>query len=1474
MAAENVNLEVGITADTKNADRDVKATATAVGALADAFREVATIANSAARALNKVEKGVTGVSASGKGTVATTKATGDAMSTAAKEAKQYAEYLEKVAKVKITDTGRFKSMETGKIVNKKTVAAGYEQFKVDSAGQQAEQKARILANIAEAKSAREAGEAYRSYGKDLLAAQQQANKRYATVGKASNNVVTSDMRGLVEAANGAARVGSSFGQIKEAAHGAAAGTDHLHDSLFTARFALNDISITAGIASAALLGMNAAAINAAATYEDAMAGIERTTSATAGQMALIQDQFVDLAQTIPGGFKNLAEIGTLAGQLNVPTERLASFTETVAQFVSTTDVGVQSAAESFGRLDALLPDVRGNYEALGSSILNVGVNSVATESAIISTTTQIAAAGAQARFTADEVVGLSASFASLGIAPEAARGSTIRIFSEIRQAALEGGEGLDTFAKLAGQSSDAFASAWLEGDSSEAFLSFLRGLQAEGANAETTLRDLGITGVRDINALLRLSQNVDVVTDSFGYANDGFSEASQLATAFGITSETLNSKVAILGQSFEAFLATLGESGSGPLKVFIDALSGLLRWMTDMAKSPAFQMITFFTGLFAVLSAGVLILTAVAARFGALTVAAITTRESLARMTAQAAMGDIVLSKMGASALRAATWITSMSNVMKVAFVTGGITAGIALIVGGIAAIAENSKTAGQRAKDAWGDLATLTSALQKDTEELGGDMSKALGTVEGKMTTTREKTDGWVVSLEEATGASTGLATETDRTTKSVRDFTYAIGENTAAFLANKLASTPAVAELFKSMEKAAAFELPTPNIDGFLTAAVRNDTETAKAILDKYRLQVEYIRATDATRSGLSDAENVVAKMEETLTLTTGALQEASTAGKVNTIVNEALGTSATIAGEEIDGMGDAAETTASKLSELKAAIEAAFGFENAVGAMATDVQALFQGLVDAGTGFDAFSEAGINNLDNLQGAIATTIIAGEQMGLSAAQSVAALFLELERRGVDTANLLANLANIPAIGPGGLGEIQKIMSGDRGLPKNAESLNKAFRGLTTTAPEAAKAIGGGRGVGGAAKKAAEEVRTLLDYSSDLEKVWKRAFDIRFSSQGALDQIQSSWIGIREAITDANKAIAEAQRRINELTTDNNSLAYFQQVAIDYGDSLRAAEIADEIAKNQADMAEAGEDAAEANGTLNKSLTGTTKSAIKNREEITGLVSNYQDLLASYASSGMSQSQLAQKAAQLKAQFLQQATQLGYNSTQLQTYAKAFDDTTLAISKVPRNITVAMNINPALQALREFEAQAKKSAASVGNSIGSAVSGGSSKAKAAAWSAGNSFGIIFKQAMDAVLAKAKVRVQPIPGGTLRFDSKGNMVEGNVGNLRFFKTGGYTGGGGVNDAAGIVHGREYVVNAENTQRLGIPFLNALNSGMTPTAPSMPGVMVVELSSRDRALLAAAGNVNLSIDGRVIASASNSANFVSTQRGVN
>lgn len=83
--------------------------------------------------------------------------------------------------------------------------------------------------------------------------------------------------------------------------------------------------------------------------------------------------------------------------------------------------------------------------------------------------------------------------------------------------------------------------------------------------------------------------------------------------------------------------------------------------------------------------------------------------------------------------------------------------------------------------------------------------------------------------------------------------------------------------------------------------------------------------------------------------------------------------------------------------------------------------------------------------------------------------------------------------------------------------------------------------------------------------------------------------------------------------------------------------------------------------------------------------------------------------------------------------------------------------------------------------------------------------------------------------VPPYPVGLALAVSAGVMTAANIASIAGvgFKTGGYTGDGGVNDVAGVVHGKEFVFDAAAVSRIGVDNLEAMRRGQIPD-PSSPG----------------------------------------------
>lgn len=254
-------------------------------------------------------------------------------------------------------------------------------------------------------------------------------------------------------------------------------------------------------------------------------------------------------------------------------------------------------------------------------------------------------------------------------------------------------------------------------------------------------------------------------------------------------------------------------------------------------------------------------------------------------------------------------------------------------------------------------------------------------------------------------------------------------------------------------------------------------------------------------------------------------------------------------------------------------------------------------------------------------------------------------------------------------------LGEYNKI----------AKSAKSASGGAADSASNLADQLGGGGGGGGggvakAAEEAAKKVRLLTDYASDLSGVFSRSFSLRFDSGAAMDSVTSKWIKLRE---ESEKY----RREVAQLTADKSLRQYWLGVAEAYDDQLRAGQLRAELADIDAKLAEAQAGAS-------TELRGNSQAAINNRDTMRGLTGEYRKYIETLAASGASQQFIQSEIKRLNSEFVNQATALGYNRTEIQEYSLAFQDMANVVAGVPRDVTIDFIGDPALQALAEFNAK------------------------------------------------------------------------------------------------------------------------------------------------------------------------------------
>jgi TP901 family phage tail tape measure protein len=1211
---------------------------------------------------------------------------------------------------------------------------------------------------------------------------------------------------------------------------------------------------------------------------------------------------------MPVTAQGISEIATLGGQLGISAEHIDAFTESTAKFAATTDVSAQSAAEGLGRLAQLSGIGQSNFDELTASIYQVGVTSVATESAVLAVATQISVSARQAGFAADQTIALAGALASLGVAPERARGSIQRIFNVITNAADNGGEELEKFARLTGQTADEFAATW-KGDPQTAFQDFLAGLgeaDKAGKNMNNILADMGISAVRDTDALKRLAQNTEVYANSIAQANEGWNDGTVFAEGYATQTDTLNAKLQVLTQTIKAMIEGAGNNAA--LKQVVDLLQAFADVAQNLAHNPfgKFLMgvaigLSLLVGGLAAIATGVALATASMfamitvlrqltkdetmhagaiglAKFALIEYATAMGRASAADMQKLATTGGLITSM---KVLGATTRATSIA--LKGLAVSTGI--GIAFVALGLAfekwnEQAERTKQIKADLDQAFGEAITLdVKAFQEAggvLKEIPTDLSRSADASAQAQGDAEGLADSFVGLAEDADTAGTGVESVTGK----VYDLSEALGEATDKAVRKSISDLilgegTGEEQLLRAQRLQTAIQELGYTWDQVVLAVQTNDVEFLSQLdADALGLYNEYINAGVGTLSAyereVGEAANELHVFTGSLGIAATSLYDSTQAAQATSVVFGELGLDAEEAGSEIGA-------TAEEVRDLS---DGLFDSTNALMSMTNSMYDLASSVYDTGGGFDVLTQDGATNMAAFQDAVSSAAaIAGNDANLFISL-IDNIIAQMVASGVTGVEQLMAVRNQYALITGG------IPTANSDLTASSILAGQFADGMGRAAKET-------QNVGNAAKQAKEEIRTLKDYVSDLGSVIKDAFDFRFGLQQAVDDVTSAINDISESFEDAKDRVRELNIEIKQikatlrsLKSDKAILEYQLQVALEYGDTLRANEIAAELQQNAADTAEANKDLVdttkekgEAEEEATATATGNSEAAMAQRAAILNLVQGVEDSIIAYAAAGHTQAETEAYAKKLKAQLAAQLKAWGYNNEEIATYTASLNDVITIIDKVPRDLTIETNANtnPAQAALNEFFAKNKDKKITTTHNVNTNYKQtGHVPTAQERWAIGltalvESLAIRLSRATNAnnpnLIAAISTEIKRL--GDLKYPAQ------------YYK-GGYTGHGGKYEYAGDVHKGEYVIESERVNQLGVPFLNALGrstergfsgGGPVNVTASIPGAMMVELSPTDRRLLANAGMNNVYLDGKKVTGVVNGVNAASSARGI-
>ena len=312
-----------------------------------------------------------------------------------------------------------------------------------------------------------------------------------------------------------------------------------------------------------------AVTRAAMGWESEWAGVEKTVDGTREQMAGLEAQLRAMARSMPATHTEIAAVAESAGQLGVARESVAAFTRTMIELGETTNLTSEVASSSLAQFMNVMQSAPQDVGRLGATLVQLGNNGASTEADIMALSMRLAAAGQQAGMTEADVMGVANAMASVGIEAEAGGTAMSMTWKQIGAAVREGGDDLELIAKTAGITAEEFAQAWGE-DAASATADFLEGLGAVGAaggDVNGVLEDLGMTGMRQGDTLLRLAAATkdagaanDLLRDSLEMGAEAFADSTALAEEYAKRAQTTESQVAVAWNKIKDAAITAGEA--------------------------------------------------------------------------------------------------------------------------------------------------------------------------------------------------------------------------------------------------------------------------------------------------------------------------------------------------------------------------------------------------------------------------------------------------------------------------------------------------------------------------------------------------------------------------------------------------------------------------------------------------------------------------------------------------------------------------------------------------------------------------------------------------------------------------------------------------------------------------------------------------------------------------------------------------
>lgn len=323
---------------------------------------------------------------------------------------------------------------------------------------------------------------------------------------------------------------------------------------------LNKVSnyvLAGGLAALTFFGV---ATNEAVKFEDRLADVAKTTGLGGKALEDYGANILDLSKHTRSAVDDLLTIGVIGGQMSVPAQQLAKFTEEANKFgVALGDDfsgGVEEAVTQVAKINKLFSDTKKldiseSITRAGSAMNFLSSKGTATAQNMNDFVLRMGAMPDALKPSFQATVALGAMLEELGIDSE--RGA-----SGVKNLLTTAAKELPAYAKQMGISVKS-ARELLATDPAQFLANFSKTLNGLKPDAlANKLKAFKVNSLETIAVVGQLSGNTDLYAQKLRFASDSFAQATSLQEEYNTKNETTAAKIKQAQNNFQAFSITVG----------------------------------------------------------------------------------------------------------------------------------------------------------------------------------------------------------------------------------------------------------------------------------------------------------------------------------------------------------------------------------------------------------------------------------------------------------------------------------------------------------------------------------------------------------------------------------------------------------------------------------------------------------------------------------------------------------------------------------------------------------------------------------------------------------------------------------------------------------------------------------------------------------------------------------------------------